>query len=161
MWKPAGKEASYTILPKHRAAQRFFTLSDRDRTHGNGLKLKQGRLRLDVRGEFFTQMAVRRWHSCPEKLWCPIPGGTQGQVGWGPGQPELVGGSPAHNRGWGGWAFRPSPTQTLLDLWFVLPFSKKKKKFIHASMFSCSPTGAPLRNRLCWQSQGKLVWAAR
>ena len=24
--------------------------------------------------------------SCPEKLWCPIPGGTQGQVGWGPGQ---------------------------------------------------------------------------
>ena len=29
---------------------------------------------------------VRRWHSCPEKLWCPIPGGAQGQVGWGPGQ---------------------------------------------------------------------------
>ena len=28
---------------------------------------------------------------CPEKLWCPIPGGAQGQVGWGPGQPELVG----------------------------------------------------------------------
>jgi len=31
---------------------------------------------------------------------CPIPAGTQGQVGWGPGQPELVGGSPAHGRGW-------------------------------------------------------------
>ena len=30
---------------------------------------------------------------------CPISGGIQGQVGWGPGQPELVGGSPAH--GWG------------------------------------------------------------
>jgi len=27
----------------------------------------------------------------PRKLWCPIPGGAQGQVGWGPGQPELVG----------------------------------------------------------------------
>ncbi|MEQ5253619.1 hypothetical protein, partial [Escherichia coli] len=28
-----------------------------------------------------------------------VPGGAQGQVGWGPGQPELVGGSPAHGRG--------------------------------------------------------------
>jgi len=28
---------------------------------------------------------------CPEKLWCPIPGGAQGQVGWGPGQPQPVG----------------------------------------------------------------------
>jgi len=27
---------------------------------------------------------------------CPIPGGAQDQVGWGPGQPELVGGNPAH-----------------------------------------------------------------
>ena len=36
---------------------------------------------------------------------CPIPGGVQGQVGWGPGQPGLVldmeVGSPACNReGW-------------------------------------------------------------
>jgi len=44
---------------------------------------------------------VRCWHSCPEKLWYPIPGGAQGQVGWGPEQPELVGGSPAHSRGSG------------------------------------------------------------
>ena len=32
----------------------------------------------------------------PESCGCPIPAGTRGQVGWGPGQPELVGGSPAH-----------------------------------------------------------------
>jgi len=44
---------------------------------------------------------VRPWHRCPEKMRCPIPGGTQGQVGWGPGQPELVGSSPAHGRVWG------------------------------------------------------------
>ena len=44
---------------------------------------------------------MRRWHSCPEKLWCPFPGGAQGQVGCGPGQPELEGGSPAHGRGVG------------------------------------------------------------
>jgi len=41
--------------------------------------------------KFLTQRAVRPWHSCPEKLWCPIPGGTQGQVGLAPGQPELEG----------------------------------------------------------------------
>ena len=28
---------------------------------------------------------------------CPIPGGTQGQAGWGPGQPELLDGT-AHGR---------------------------------------------------------------
>mgnify|MGYP001864531359 CR=1 FL=1 len=30
---------------------------------------------------------------------CPILGGIQGQVGWGPGQPELLGGSTANGRG--------------------------------------------------------------
>ena len=30
---------------------------------------------------------------------CPIPGGAQGQVGWGSGQPDLVGVSPACGRG--------------------------------------------------------------
>jgi len=29
---------------------------------------------------------------------CPITGGTQGQVGWGPGQPELLGGSSPRGR---------------------------------------------------------------
>ena len=29
----------------------------------------------------------------------PIPEGVQGLAGWGPGQPELLGGSPAHGRG--------------------------------------------------------------
>jgi len=29
---------------------------------------------------------------------CPIPGGVQGQVGWGPKQPDLVGGSPDNSR---------------------------------------------------------------
>jgi len=27
---------------------------------------------------------------CPETLWMPVPGGVQGQVGWGTGQPGLV-----------------------------------------------------------------------
>jgi len=29
---------------------------------------------------------------------CTITGEVQSQVGWGPGQPDLVGGSPAHSR---------------------------------------------------------------
>jgi len=62
----------------------FYTGSDWTRV--NGLKLKVGRIMLDIRKKFSTQRAVRRGHSCPEKLWCPIPGGAQGQVGWGPGQ---------------------------------------------------------------------------
>ena len=34
---------------------------------------------------------------------CPVPGGVQGQVGWGPGQPGLVNGevgAPARQGGW-------------------------------------------------------------
>ena len=78
----------------------MFTQSD---SGGNEewFKLKEGRYRLDVRRKFFPQRVARQWHSCAEKLWCPIPGRTQGQAGWGPGKPELVGGSPAHSRGWG------------------------------------------------------------
>jgi len=30
---------------------------------------------------------------------CPISGGIQGQVGWDPGQPDLVSGNRAHSRG--------------------------------------------------------------
>jgi len=35
---------------------------------------------------------------------CPVPGGVQGQVGWGPRQPGLVNGEvagPVHGRGIG------------------------------------------------------------
>ena len=60
-----------------------------ERTRAKSFVLKEGRFRLDIRKKFFTQRAVMPWHSCPEKLWCPIPGGTPGQVGWGSGQPEL------------------------------------------------------------------------
>ena len=43
-------------------------------------------------GEALAQAAQR---SCG----CPIPGGAQGQAGWGLGRPDLVGDVPAHGRG--------------------------------------------------------------
>jgi len=50
--------------------------------------LSKRRFKLDFRRKFFTQRGAGT--GCPEKLWCPIPGGVQRQVGWGPGQPDLV-----------------------------------------------------------------------
>ena len=61
---------------------------DSDKTKGKGFKFKDGRFRLDVRevlhrecGEVLEQAAQTQ---------CSIPGGVQGQVGWSPGQPDLI-----------------------------------------------------------------------
>ena len=39
----------------------------------NGLKLREGRFQLDVRGKLFAVRVVRCWNSCPERLWMPRP----------------------------------------------------------------------------------------
>ena len=55
------------------------------------MKLKEGRLRWDVRGKFFAMRVGRCWNSCPERLWMPRPSlevlkarldGALGSLGW-------------------------------------------------------------------------------
>jgi len=66
---------------------------------GNSFKLKESKIRLYVRikilysksDEALAQAAQR---SCG----CPIPRGAQDQVGWGTGQPAILGGNPVHSR---------------------------------------------------------------
>ena len=83
---------------QHLKGNQLFTWCDSNRTRGNGFKLKEGSLE----GENFHRRSSEALEQAAQRsCGCPIPGGVQGQDGWGTGQPDLLADNSVYGRGVG------------------------------------------------------------
>jgi len=57
-----------TLLSHARGDTCVYTRMDSGRIRENGLKLRQGRFRLDIRRKFFTQRVVTHWKRLPKEV---------------------------------------------------------------------------------------------
>ena len=61
--------AVYNFLAKGSGeAGDLFTVNTSDRTHENGVKLRRGKFRLDIRKRFFTKRVVTHWNRLPRDV---------------------------------------------------------------------------------------------
>ncbi|GAB0176075.1 hypothetical protein GRJ2_000072700 [Grus japonensis] len=68
LWGDLTAAFQYLKGAYRKAGGGLFTRAWSDRTRGNGLKLKEGRLRLDIGKKFFTVRVVRHWSRLPREV---------------------------------------------------------------------------------------------
>jgi len=68
LWEDLRAAFQYLKGAYKKAGEELFIRACRDRTRGNGFKLKEGRFRLDIRKKYFTMRVVGHWNTLPREV---------------------------------------------------------------------------------------------